>query len=57
MERRHVGFVIRITNNKCVVVALLFAITLQALAEYSVICRAFWEFSFGEKVPEYFEAK
>ena len=51
------GFVIRITNNKCVVVALLFAITLQALAEYSVICRAFWEFSFGEKVPEYFEAK
>jgi len=49
--------VIGITNNKCVVVALLFVITLQALAEYSIICGAFWEFSFGENVPEYFEAK
>lgn len=48
---------IRITNNKCVVVALLFAITLQALTEYSLIWGAFWEFSLGEKLPEYFEAK
>ena len=48
---------IRITNNKCAVVALLFAITLQALTEYSVIWGEFWEFSFGEIVPEIFEAK
>ena len=31
--------------------ALLFAVTLQALTEYSVIWGAFWEFSFGEKLP------
>jgi hypothetical protein len=48
---------IRTTNNKCVVVPLLFAITLQALAEYSAIWAVSWEVSFGEKLPEYFEAK
>jgi hypothetical protein len=43
--------VIKITNSKCVAVALLFAITLLALTEYSVIWEPFWEFSFGENIP------
>jgi hypothetical protein len=40
-------------------VALLFAVTLQALAECPVIPKAFWEFLLVKKVtyPEYFEAK
>jgi hypothetical protein len=37
------------TNSNCVAVALMSAVTLQALAKYSVIWKAFWEFHLFKK--------